>query len=513
MQLKQYNEMMRKGIFLWLILLCDIVVAQESFLDERVTLSYKSVPLKRVLNELDSAYSLNFSYYDDSQLDKNINLDLQGETLENALEKLFEETGISYMIKGNHVVLKKQLEKILIQGKIIDKETHEPISLATISIKGKPVGIVSRVDGQFGLLVPSEYSNDTLYIAMLGYKNYEFSLSELNKNNPINVAMETEDKMLREVVILSDAGNWEKLETKATRKASERVAIGFRSFVTLASLNIPATDLTLLDLRCGTGILNITEGKGENIQVDAEILTASLNEKETLKFIRRYLDLSYKTSGDTVFVRSFFNIEKRKKNKNGFPLGDFLGTPGSKINLKIKVPKGLLLKVIDGSGSIKIENLNNHIYLYDGSGELKIKNIKGNLEVVDGSGNLDIADIKGNVILSDHSGMINVRHVLGNVHIRDRSGGVYLNDIQSVNSDSIVLTVKDNSGKVYIRDVGGSAKITDTSGGIDIRDVSGEVVIDDRSGGINAYNVEKNIKVKDRSGKVSTDKKGYEKQH
>ncbi|UZR92957.1 carboxypeptidase-like regulatory domain-containing protein [Chondrinema litorale] len=499
---------MRLSIFIIFFLVYRFAVAQQDVLDERVTLSYKSVPLKTVLNELDSAYSINFSYFDDSQLDKNVSLDLQGETLANALAKLFEETGLSYMIKGNHVVLKKKLEKMLIEGKIIDKDTNEPISLATVSIKGKPVGIVSKPDGQFGLLIPSDYNNDTLYISMLGYKNYEFSLADLNKEHPLNVALETEDKMLREVMIFSDAGNWEKLETKATNKLSQRSAMGFRSFVTLASLDIPATDLTLLDLRCGTGILNITEGKGDNIKVDAEILTASLNEKETLKFIKRYLDLTYKMSGDTVFVRSFFNLESQK-NKNKFPLGDFLGTPGSKINLKVKVPKGLSLKVIDGSGSIRIENLNNDVYLYDGSGPLTVKGVNGNLEIIDGSGNLNVADIKGNVLLKDHSGMIDVKHVKGSVYIRDRSGGMYLNDIHS--SDSVTLTVKDNSGKVYVRDVGGKAKIIDTSGGIDIRDVSGEVIIDDRSGGIDAYGIQENLSVKDRSGQINTNKESFKK--
>ncbi|MEM1136304.1 MAG: carboxypeptidase-like regulatory domain-containing protein [Bacteroidota bacterium] len=499
--------MLKTILILLFVFTYKAVNAQKAFLAQKVSLSYKSVPLREVLSELDSTYPLNFSYYDDSQLDKMVSFDMQGETLEVALEKLFSETGIPYTIKGNHVVLKKKLEKMLLQGKIFDKDTHEPISLAAVSIKGKAVGIVSRPDGQFGLLLPNNYQNDTLYVTMLGYKNYEFSLSALNQSDPINIALETEDKMLREVLILSDAGKWNLLDTKPTRKLSSRSTMGLRSFMTLASLDIPSTDLTLLDLRCGTGILQVSAGNDENIKVEAEIITASLSEKETVKFLTRYLDLSYKTSGDTVFVRSFFNFyNRRKKNRDRFPLGDVMATPGSKINLKVKVPKGLSLKVIDGSGKIRIESLQSDVYLYDGSGGLSIKNVNGNVEVVDGSGSLTVTDVKGNVTLKDHSGEISVKHVYGNLYIKDKSGGVYLDDIANGTSDSTSIFIQDSSGKIYARDIGSNTKIIDGSGGIDIRDVKGTVTINDRSGGINAYDIRDQLKVKDRSGKIHTNK-------
>ncbi len=499
---------MMKWIGILILLYSQSLWAQSDFLNERVSLTYRQTPLREVISDLDNTYPLDFNYFEDEALDKPIDLDIQGETLQNTLELLFESSGLGYLIKGNHVMLKKQMNKLSLSGTVKDKLTGEPLPLAAVSIKGQPVGIISKPDGQFGLMLPSRYRNDTLYVTMLGYKDYEINLAEISNTQQLNIALETDDKLLDEVIIFSDLDKWKLIEPGNTKKtAGKSLPMGL--FTTLASLEIPAAGLSLVDLRCGTGTLKIIPSKDEFIKVDAEILTRSITEKETLKYIERYLDLSYKMQGDTVFIRSFITLDQPQTNEKTFLFGNFLGTPGSKINLTVRLPAGLNLKLIDGSGKIQIENLDNDLFLYDRSGKLSVNKINGDVKIVDGSGYLSVSHVKGDLYIKDHSGKMQLKGIKGNLTISDRSGGIELIDVGEENKGQYKIDIKDTSGGIYAKDIHGDVKFIDSSGGIDISNVKGKVFIDDRSGGIHAMDISDTLKVKDRSGKITTDKKTF----
>jgi hypothetical protein len=64
-------------------------------------------------------------------------------------------------------------QKITITGKITDQETGEALPFATVSIRGKSIGTVSNLQGEFDFYVPAEYRNEILVISMLGYYNFE----------------------------------------------------------------------------------------------------------------------------------------------------------------------------------------------------------------------------------------------------------------------------------------------------------------------------------------------------
>lgn len=493
------------GTILLCLLCTSVLQAQQNdkdFLGERVSLYYQQTPIRQILSDLDSSSSLNFNYFDTEALNTPINLDVKGETLEYALEQLFEGTNLQYLIKGNYVTLKRKLANISLKGKIRDKITGEPLSLAAVSIKGKPVGIVSNPDGQFGLILPSHYMNDTLYITMLGYKDYELTIDQVQNTKNLNVALETEDKVLEEIMILSEMDQWKWVSPKSTLKTSgKKSPLGL--FTSLASLEIPAAGLSLIDLRCGTGKLSVFPSQDNQVKVEAEILTRSLNEKETLKFIKRYLDLSYKIEGDTAYIRSFFSLSKSQKKSNVFPLGDILGTPASKINLKVFLPPHLTFKLIDGSGGVQIENLENDVLISDGSGKMQIKNINGNLRVYDASGYLSIENIKGDVFVKDRSGHLKLNKIKGNLTVRDHSGGLIMREIGD-DTKPTSINIKDNSGIINAKKLMGDVELRDRSGGIIFSEVEGKIKINDRSGGVHIYGSTDSVYLKDRSGRVIT---------
>lgn len=92
-------------------------------------------------------------------------------------------------------------QKITISGKVIDKETKEPLVFASIGIKGKPIGTITNLQGDFDFHIPGEYRNEMLVITMLGYKNYEAPTWTLLEINPLIIEVEKSSQFLEEVVI------------------------------------------------------------------------------------------------------------------------------------------------------------------------------------------------------------------------------------------------------------------------------------------------------------------------
>lgn len=86
-----------------------------------------------------------------------------------------------------------------IKGKIIDDETN-PLPFCHISY-GKSVGTVSNSEGDFTLIIPDPYINDSIVISYVGYKKVKKSLNSI-KRNEVNVfRLEQEIITLNKVVV------------------------------------------------------------------------------------------------------------------------------------------------------------------------------------------------------------------------------------------------------------------------------------------------------------------------
>lgn len=59
--------------------------------------------------------------------------------------------------------------QIIIQGKVLNKETHEPVSYTNIGIANSNVGTLSNLDGSFSIPFPAKLSKDSLIFSALGF--------------------------------------------------------------------------------------------------------------------------------------------------------------------------------------------------------------------------------------------------------------------------------------------------------------------------------------------------------
>lgn len=91
--------------------------------------------------------------------------------------------------------------QIIIQGRILNKETQETISYANIGIVNSNVGTLSNVDGSFSIPIPDKFSNDTLLFSALGFARRAIPIQFIRHQERLTVSLLEKPTVLNSVVI------------------------------------------------------------------------------------------------------------------------------------------------------------------------------------------------------------------------------------------------------------------------------------------------------------------------
>ncbi len=77
------------------------------------------------------------------------------------------------------------------QGKILDKDSQQPLIFAAISVEGSNIATVSNTEGRFSIKVPKENLGNNLKISFIGYENLSIPIKDLKeaKENLIQMVM------------------------------------------------------------------------------------------------------------------------------------------------------------------------------------------------------------------------------------------------------------------------------------------------------------------------------------
>ncbi len=92
-------------------------------------------------------------------------------------------------------------QNLTISSKAVDKETKEALPFASVAIKGKPIGTITNLNGEFDFHFPMEYRNETFVISMLGYQNYEAPIQKLLESKVSEITLVKSTTLLNTVVI------------------------------------------------------------------------------------------------------------------------------------------------------------------------------------------------------------------------------------------------------------------------------------------------------------------------
>jgi len=183
-------------------------IASESYSQTtKLSLDLKNTKIKDALGAIENQSEF-FFLYSEKLIDVNreVDIEVQGSTVEKILDKIFEGTDVNYTVKGRQIVLATPeanniVEKSSVnqqQKKVTGKVTDQygvPIPGAAIIVKGTTIGITSDNGGNFTLSIPSDAN--ILVFSFVGMRTQEITVG--NKTT-INVGLQEETIGLEEVV-------------------------------------------------------------------------------------------------------------------------------------------------------------------------------------------------------------------------------------------------------------------------------------------------------------------------
>ncbi|GAO44642.1 putative TonB-dependent receptor [Flavihumibacter petaseus NBRC 106054] len=174
-----------------------------------VSVNCKDKDLRWVIQQLEKQTTLLFVYSDDAiDLGRKMNVRLKDAPLESALRTIFEPLNITYELSGKNILLRpdNRPENITvtlashvveeeIRGRVLD-EQQQPVSGATVQVKGTSLMTVTDANGEFRLRVPE--AKGTLLISFVGYRAQEMDITA----TPMIVKLQAADNNLGEVVVV-----------------------------------------------------------------------------------------------------------------------------------------------------------------------------------------------------------------------------------------------------------------------------------------------------------------------
>lgn len=199
-----------------------------------ITVKGQSITIKEAIMLIEKNSNYVF-FYNAADL-KNIrlkNINCSG-PIDKVLNEVFANTGITYLIQGNDVVLKvsktesaQQAKKTEIVGVVTDARTGEAVIGASVAIVGTTTGVITDIDGKFVIQAGPQ---DVLKISYVGYTAKEVKVG----NRKVLAIDLSEDAHALEEVVVTAYGTGQK-------KAS---MVGSVQAIRPAELKVPSTNLS-----------------------------------------------------------------------------------------------------------------------------------------------------------------------------------------------------------------------------------------------------------------------------
>ncbi|MBQ1697671.1 MAG: carboxypeptidase-like regulatory domain-containing protein [Bacteroidales bacterium] len=178
---------------------------------ESISISCHHKTLRHVLDHITQQSGIHFVYNADLIDDQAIiDIRIRKTSLNTAMDQIADILGLEYVRAEKQIILKPRkltvnteqpdnnARTISINGYIRDKQTHEPLIGATISVEGQPLGTASNGIGYYTLtLKKGEY---TLIFSYLGYRR-EYVTTTLTGNVTLDQELEATEQQVEAVAI------------------------------------------------------------------------------------------------------------------------------------------------------------------------------------------------------------------------------------------------------------------------------------------------------------------------
>ena len=184
-----------------IMLLACLQVSANGFSQSRITVNFHSVEMKKALSLIERKSDFRFLYNQKllSDLEK-VEINAVNEEVTSVLDRLFENTPLSYQLLANNLVVLKPKNTVVADIRVTGKVTSptgEGIPGVSVSVKGSSVGTSTDAAGNFTLTAPE---GATLVFSSVGFESQEVPV---NNRTSIDVQMkESTGRSMDEVVVI-----------------------------------------------------------------------------------------------------------------------------------------------------------------------------------------------------------------------------------------------------------------------------------------------------------------------
>jgi TonB-linked SusC/RagA family outer membrane protein len=202
-----------KIAFLIVALSVSTVFATDTYSQvAKVSLDMENTPLEKVMDEIENQSEFYF-IFNQKQIDvsRMVNIQVENKLIEGILAELFIGTNVNYTILDRKILLTTEpmeestrLSSLInespqqkISGKVIDRQSGDPMPGVNVQVKGTTLGAITDSNGQYSL--PVSENNPTLLFSFIGYVSQEITVSG---QTVIDVTLAEELTRLNEVVVV-----------------------------------------------------------------------------------------------------------------------------------------------------------------------------------------------------------------------------------------------------------------------------------------------------------------------
>ncbi len=200
----------------FLLIICAVCGYAENTHSQnaRVSINKSNIQLSEILTEIESQTDYLFIYNTQVNVNKKTTVRVKEKPVSEVLDRLFDNTNITYAMEGSHIILSKkeneasiyasisetksQQQSNTITGTVVDSN-GEPVIGANVIQKGTTNGTITNFDGEFSLNVPA---GSTIEITYIGYLKQEVHVG--NQKN-IKIVLVEDSQSLDEVVVVGYA--------------------------------------------------------------------------------------------------------------------------------------------------------------------------------------------------------------------------------------------------------------------------------------------------------------------
>lgn len=184
----------------------------------RVNIHLNNTKTQTVLEEIEKQTDYLFIYNTkEVDLNREVSVSAQDETVSKVLSAIFDGTNISYAMEGSNIMLMEkpstesapQQDTRQITGTVVDA-AGVPVIGANVMVKGTTNGTITDIDGKFMLEVAKDA---ILQVSYIGYTNQEIPVGN---QSVLKIALKEDTQALDEVVVVGYGTMKKKLVTGAT---------------------------------------------------------------------------------------------------------------------------------------------------------------------------------------------------------------------------------------------------------------------------------------------------------